>query len=73
MLCVFSVCALLQSGHHTVLNQRAQFYCPAPERGEWIFVWMDAGTPLVMKPGGLKRHKWCVDNWGFVSKEVLVR
>ncbi len=31
---------------------------------------MDAGTVHVKTPGGLKRLKWCVDNWGFVSKEV---
>ncbi len=43
---------------------------PAPERGEWIFVTVVTGSPRVKTPGGLKRLKWCVENWGFVSKEV---
>ena len=43
---------------------------PAPERVEWIFVWMESGLLHVKIPGGLKRLEWCVENWGFVSKEV---
>lgn len=57
------------------MNQREQFdwlMDPALERGEWRFVWKDAGTSLVKKHGGLKRHEWCVDNWGFASKEVCL-
>ena len=43
---------------------------PTPERGEWTFALVQCGALHVKTTGGLKRLEWCVESWGFVSKEV---